>query len=77
MAKFNIEVCMGSSCFARGNQQNLEFIEDYIKENGLDAEIDLSGNRCSGNCAEGPNIIINGVEYSQVNEDKIKEILSA
>lgn len=77
MAKFNIEVCMGSSCFARGNQQNLEFIENYIKENGLDAEIDLSGTRCEGKCADGPNITINGVNYTQVDEEKIKEILSA
>ena len=37
-----ITVCMGSSCFARGNDQNLEFIEKYIKEKGLEAEIELS-----------------------------------
>ena len=33
MSKLNITVCMGSSCFARGNAQNLEFIENFIKEN--------------------------------------------
>ena len=33
MAKLNITVCMGSSCFARGNAQNLELIENYIKDN--------------------------------------------
>ena len=31
-----IKICMGSSCFARGNDQNLEFIEKYIKENNLE-----------------------------------------
>ena len=30
MTKLNITVCMGSSCFARGNQENLAFLEDYI-----------------------------------------------
>ncbi len=75
MAKLEITVCMGSSCFARGNDQNLEFIENYIKEKGLEAEIDLSGARCSGDCAEGPNIFVNGVKYSNVDLDKIKEIL--
>ena len=30
MAKLNITVCMGSSCFARGNEQNLAFLESYI-----------------------------------------------
>ena len=42
MAKLNITVCMGSSCFARGNASNLEFIENYIKENGLEADIGLN-----------------------------------
>lgn len=72
-----ITVCMGSSCFARGNDRNLEFIENYIKDNGLEAEIELSGARCEGKCATGPNIYINGVEYNEVDEDKIREILSA
>ncbi len=75
MAKLNITVCMGSSCFARGNAQNLELIENYIKENGLEAEIDLSGARCAGKCALGPNITVNGVEYHEVDEDKVREIL--
>ncbi len=75
MAKLNITVCMGSSCFARGNAQNLELIENFIKENGLEAEIDLCGARCSGQCASGPNIIVNGVEYNSVDENKVREIL--
>lgn len=72
-----ITVCMGSSCFARGNAQNLEFIENYIKDNGLDAEIELSGARCDGKCASGPNIIIDGVEYSEMDEEKLEKILKA
>lgn len=71
-----ITVCMGSSCFARGNDKNLEFIENYIKENGLNAQIELSGTRCEGKCATGPNIIINGVEYHEVDEEKLVKLLS-
>lgn len=77
MNKLHITVCMGSSCFARGNSQNLEFIENYIKENGLEAQIDLAGARCEGKCATGPNIVINGKEYNEVDEDKLKEILAS
>lgn len=75
MAKINITVCMGSSCFARGNQQNLTFLEAFIKAHNLDADIDLSGSRCENKCAHGPNVIINGVEYNSVNEKKLEEIL--
>lgn len=76
MAKINITVCMGSSCFARGNQQNLTFIEAFIKSHGLEADIDLSGTRCENKCATGPNVIINGVEYSGVDEKKLEEVLT-
>lgn len=70
-----ITVCMGSSCFARGNVENLEFIEKFIKENNLEAKIELSGSRCEGKCAEGPNIIINGKEYNKINIKQLEKIL--
>lgn len=70
-----ITVCMGSSCFARGNVENLEFIEKFIKENNIEAKIELSGSRCEGKCAEGPNIIINGKEYHSINVKQLEEIL--
>ncbi len=76
MAKIKITVCMGSSCFARGNQQNLAFIEAFIKTHDLEADIDLAGARCENKCAMGPNVVINGVEYNSVNEKKLEEILT-
>lgn len=75
MTKLNITVCMGSSCFARGNQENLAFLEDYIKEHGIEASIELEGTRCENKCACGPNIYVNGTEYNNVDIDKLKEIL--
>lgn len=73
--KLKITVCMGSSCFARGNLENLEFIEKYIKDNNLEAEIELSGSRCENKCAKGPNIIVNGQEYNNASIERIKKIL--
>ena len=73
MAKIKITVCMGSSCFARGNQQNLAFIEAFMKAHDLEAEIDLAGARCENKCATGPNITINGVEYNGVDEKNLKK----
>lgn len=72
-----ITVCMGSACFARGNDLNLAFIEKYVIEKDLDARIELIGSRCEGKCADGPNMFINGVEYSKVDEKKLKEILDS
>lgn len=74
--KVDIIVCMGSACFARGNQQNLEFIEDFIKENNLNANVEIGGARCEGKCAEGPNVFVDGIEYNKVNEVTLLEILN-
>ena len=71
----NIQVCMGSSCFARGNNKNLEIISKYIKDNNLPVEIELSGLRCCGICSKGPNITIDGVEYNNVDSGTLVDIL--
>ena len=71
----NIVVCLGSACFARGNEDYLNYIEDYIRLNNLDAKVEISGSRCEGKCADGPNIIINGTVYNNMTAVKLKEIL--
>lgn len=66
---------MGSSCYVRGNEENLKLIEDYIEKNQLEAEIHLCGSNCARQCAEGPNITINGVLHQNVKKDDLLEIL--
>lgn len=75
--KATITVCMGSSCFARGNAENLEYIEKFIKENNLDAEIELSGSRCENKYALGPNVLINGKMYNNVDKETLKKLMES
>ena len=75
--KINITVCLGSACFARGNEDHLEYIEDYIERYNLDAKVEIAGSRCEGKCADGPNIIINGKVYNNMTAVKLKEILDS
>ncbi|MBE6453419.1 MAG: (2Fe-2S) ferredoxin domain-containing protein [Alphaproteobacteria bacterium] len=70
-----IQICMGSSCFARGNNQNLQLISKYLKDNNLEAEIELSGLRCCDLCSKGPNLTIEGVEYNNVDSGTLIDIL--
>ena len=34
-----IKICMGSSCFARGNKRNLKLIEEYIAKYHIDCAL--------------------------------------
>ena len=72
-----IKICMGSACFAKGNQENLEYIKEYIEENNLDSEITIVGALCENKCDIGPRIIVNDKEYTNVTKEKIKEVLDS
>jgi len=72
-----IKICMGSACFARGNDKNAELIDKYIKENKLDAKIELIGARCANKCENGPTMYVDGKLISNVDENKIKLILES
>ena len=66
---------MGSACFAKGNQDNLEYIKEYIENNNLNAEVSIIGALCENKCENGPRIIIDGKEYTNVSEENLQEIL--
>lgn len=70
-----IKICMGSSCFARGNSENLEIIEKYIKEHNLKANVEILGARCNNICAKGPTIFVDNKEYNAVDKEKLDKIL--
>ena len=70
-----IKVCMGSACFAKGNQDNLEYIKEYIENNNLNSEVTNIGALCENKCEKGPRIIIDGKEYTNVTKENLFEIL--
>jgi len=70
-----IVICLGSSCFARGNSQNLAIIEEFIQNRGLEASVRLSGKLCQDECRQGPNLMIAGETYREITADKLRQIL--
>jgi NADH:ubiquinone oxidoreductase subunit E len=75
-SKSRIVICMGSSCFSRGNNKNLEVIKDYISKNNLNCTVNISGNLCEDKCSKGPNVKINERLYSEVEPNMLLEILN-
>lgn len=70
-----ITICMGSSCFSRGNNKNLQVIQSYLKDHGIEAKIKLAGSRCEAECMRGPNIRINGELFQNVDPGSVIDIL--
>lgn len=75
--KHNITICLGSSCFTRGNDVNLEIIKKFLAKNGLKDQIDFRGHLCANSCNKGPVLKIDGVTYFDVQPDQVEQILSA
>ena len=56
MKKVIVTVCMGSSCFARGNRSLVEALREEISAKGWEHQVEIRGSLCQGRCSEGPMI---------------------
>ena len=74
--KHKIIICMGSSCFARGNERNIRVIQDFLKNNCLEAEVEFIGTHCENICSKGPNISIDGVMYNRLDSEVLLDLLN-
>ena len=63
----SLTICMGSSCFSRGNNRNIEVIQDYLSTQPLPPGVELTGHLCEGHCKAGPNVTINDEMYHEVD----------
>lgn len=75
MSTLVVELCPGSSCFARGNAKALGDLESFIRQQDRSNRVELCGHLCLGTCSHGPNIKIDGVLYSSVNPDQVVSLL--
>jgi len=75
-AKHEIVICLGSSCFSRGNKDVLAVVKDFLKEHNLSADIFFHGDLCGGKCEEGPVLGIDDEIFSNVSVENVYEILN-
>jgi len=69
-----IEVCMGSSCHAKGASRILDLLRNAIKENNLEDKVSLAGTLCLGHCAEpGANMKIGDEVITGITEDNFAD----
>jgi NADH:ubiquinone oxidoreductase subunit E len=71
-----LHICLGSSCFSRGNKDLVAFIKEYLKKNHLEDKVVFKGARCMGNCSKGPNMKIGeDIRIEGITLTGIEEIL--
>jgi len=74
-APVEIAICLGSSCFARGNAENLDILEKYAQSHGAGVSVRLTGKLCQDQCQDGPNLMIGGKFHHNVTADRLRELL--
>ena len=75
LLKKEIKICLGSSCFSRGNKKTLQVVQKYLKDHQLEREVILKGNHCFSNCNKGPVLKIGQKVYEGVSEETVLDIL--
>jgi len=70
-----IVVCLGSSCFARGNSENLALINSHVQSHGLKGSVRMTGKLCQDECMQGPNLSIRGEVYHGVTPARLQGLL--
>lgn len=75
LMKKEIIICLGSSCFSRGNKKLVQVIRAYLDEHLLSDEVVFRGAHCFNMCEKGPVMKIDGKEFTALDEDKVLQVL--
>ncbi|MFW5974792.1 MAG: NAD(P)H-dependent oxidoreductase subunit E [Bacteroidota bacterium] len=72
-----ITICVGSSCFSRGNKKLVQLIKQYLKGHNLTQKVYFHGSHCYGQCERGPVMIMDGQAYFHIDEDKALTLIQS
>jgi NADH:ubiquinone oxidoreductase subunit E len=75
LKKTQIVLCLGSSCFARGNQEIIRLVKKYIDKKNIGDKVEFKGDHCFSQCSKGPNMLIGEKIYQEITELNIAGIL--
>jgi NADH-quinone oxidoreductase subunit F len=73
-----VVICGGTGCVALLSGNVIEAFKEEMKEQGLDATVDLRVTGCRGFCERGPHVVIlpEGILYQRVKTKDVAEIVS-
>jgi NADH:ubiquinone oxidoreductase subunit E len=68
-------ICLGSSCFARGNRKTVKLISDYLKNHNLLGMVNFHGGHCFGRCDKGPVLKIDQEFNEKLSSESVNVLL--
>jgi NADH:ubiquinone oxidoreductase subunit E len=71
-----VTICMGSSCFSRGNNRNIEVLQAFAAAHAGRVEFTLAGHLCQDRCRQGPNIVINRKMHQELDPVTLLALLN-
>ena len=71
-----VEVCMGSSCYSRGNRNLVGLLQTYVDSNGWTDRVTIRGALCRNMCAGGPHITAGDVRICNTTPVKARRELA-
>ena len=73
-----ITLCSGSACHASASREVATSIQEEIRKQGLESQVELRRTGCHGFCERGPIIVIRPQEicYFQIKPEDVPEIIS-
>ena len=76
-AQTEIRVCRGTACHSGGNAELVKALEKAtgVKLGECNEKFSFGWVECLGQCQAAPNVLINGELYTDVELDKIPELL--
>lgn len=75
MKKVTVTICMGSSCFARGNRSLVDALKDEVSAKGWDAQVEIRGSLCQSRCSEGPIIKVERDSLAVHCDQNLQDVL--
>ena len=78
MYRSNVLVCGGTGCTSSNSEQIIEKLNEEIRAQGLEKEVNVIRTGCFGLCALGPIMVVypEGAFYSRVTPEDVPEIVS-
>jgi len=73
-----LTICGGTGCHAFGSEKVADAFKQEIKQQGLEAKVDIRTTGCHGFCERGPLVVIKpeNIFYQRVTVEDVPEIIS-